>query len=86
MPLAQVSVGTSATRLDTVSTSNQNRDITVYNAGSVDLWLGDSTVNVGNGIKLPPGGTATKRIGWKSSWWAAASVACQANVDAEAVV
>lgn len=77
-----VNVGTSAVRLDVAEDLDYPGQLaTYYNAGSVDVWLGDSAVTVGNGIKLAPGGSATEAIPPGSRRYGIASATCQVNVD-----
>lgn len=53
---SRVSVGTTATRLDTSTAGGMGRSsLALYNAGTVDVDLGGSTVTAGAGFALPSG-------------------------------
>lgn len=64
MPLssAQVSVGTSATSLNTVDEEAWIR-VLVHNAGSADVFLGDGGVTTTTGLALGAGDTENVDLG-----------------------
>jgi len=79
-----VTVGTTATKLN-VAPDNDNtagQTVNYYNAGTVDVSLGDASVTAGNGILLAPGGTATEQLPpGANTYGVVASGTCKVIVD-----
>lgn len=61
---AAVSVGTTATRLDTQADADSRADqrITLYNAGAVTVYLGGSDVTTATGVALAAGAYADETL------------------------
>lgn len=79
-----VTVGTTPTRLDVAPDTDDppGQLATYYNAGTVDVWLGDASVAAGNGIKLAAGGTASETLPRRATRYGVVSTGtCQVNVD-----
>lgn len=51
---AQVTVTTSATRLDQTTDAGNRSAVLVRNRGSVSVFLGNATVTTANGLQLDP--------------------------------
>jgi hypothetical protein len=87
MPIKTTAVTVSATptRLDVFADPDYSdgQTLTYYNAGAVDVWLGDAAVVAGNGLKLAPGGTAAETLpyGTAKRYGIVATGTCQVNVD-----
>lgn len=67
------------------SSSRQEQEWSAYNAGAQTVWCGDKNVTVGNGIPIPPGGYATKRIFGDSVLYGIASSSTQLNLQMDGV-
>lgn len=84
---AAVTVGTTPTRLDAQTDADRDGQFvgqicTYYNAGAVDVWLGDVTVVAGAGIKLAAGVIAAEQLPPNSKRYAIVTAGtCQVNVD-----
>jgi hypothetical protein len=72
----QVSVGTSATRVDTQADKDmiEGQYWSCYNKGPNRIWLGDSTVVVGVGIPVEMGATAEQFLPPGSKLYAIAEI------------